>query len=273
MLPILFPLLLQVGLGPAAAPDPVAQLDLQHRPPPRTTGPNEGVKASPLEVCLDLARTNPAKAHDVATKWVARTVGAQRAMGNHCLGVANANMGKWDAARSAFMAAREEVSESGFRARMGALAGSVSLAAGNPQQALNDLDGALEGNPASPELRGSIEIDRASALVALGKDADAALALANAREELPGSAQAWLLSATLSRRMNRLAEAQQQIERAATLDPGDPAIGLEAGVIAALSGNDNAAIKSWRSVVSTSPDSPQAATAKNYITQLEAAGQ
>ena len=64
----------------------------------------------------------------------------------------------------------------------------------------------------------------------------------------------WLLSATLARRLGNLESAQAQIEAAAGLAPGDPAIGLEAGVIAALAGSDEAARKSWNSVVALAPD-------------------
>ena len=93
-------------------------------------------------------------------------------------------------------------------------------------------------------------------------------ALAQAREAEPDNAQAWLLSATLSRRQNKLIEAQAQIEKAAQLSPRDPEIGLEAGVIAVLAGNEGAARHSWRSVLEMAPDSPAAATAKQYISQL-----
>jgi Flp pilus assembly protein TadD len=77
-----------------------------------------------------------------------------------------------------------------------------------------------------------------------------------------------LLSATLSRRTGDLAAAQSQIEQAATLDPRDPAIGLEAGVIAALAGRDEAAKKSFESVIAASPDSAQGIAAKQYLAQL-----
>ena len=84
----------------------------------------------------------------------------------------------------------------------------------------------------------------------------------------PDSALAWLLSATLSRRSDDLVTAQQQIERAASLDPTDPAIGLEAGLIAALSGRDEAARASWRSVLELAPGTAAAQAAQSYLDQL-----
>jgi TolA-binding protein len=58
------------------------------------------------------------------------------------------------------------------------------------------------------------------------------------------------------------------IERAAQLFPVDPEIGLEAGVIAVLSGRDEAARKSWLSVIKAAPNSPSAKTAQGYLDQL-----
>jgi Flp pilus assembly protein TadD len=112
-------------------------------------------------------------------------------------------------------------------------------------------------------------MDRARAYVALGQQAQAQAALGEARTVAPGNAQAWLLSATLSRRQNNLADAQAQIERAAQIAPQDPEIGLEAGVIAVLSGRDAAARKSWQSVLATAPESDAAKTAKGYLAQLD----
>ena len=104
--------------------------------------------------------------------------------------------------------------------------------------------------------------------MALHREAEAATELADARVSAPGSSLGWLLSATLSRRMGHLAEAQAQIETAAKLAPTDPEIGLEAGVIAALAGQDAAARKSWQSVIAAAPDTDAATHARAYLAQL-----
>ena len=147
---------------------------------------------------------------------------------------------------------------------------AAHLAGGDPAAALAALDQARSDADKAGEakLRGTIAIDRARALVALNRQDEAAAALAEARAAVPKSAQAWLLSATLSRRQGKLSEAQQQIERAAELMPVDPEIGLEAGVIAVLSGRDAAARKSWESVVRAAPQSEAAKTAQSYLDQL-----
>ena len=109
-----------------------------------------------------------------------------------------------------------------------------------------------------------------AALVAQGKTADAAAALAEARRDAPQNPDGWLLSATLARRSGDLGAAQAQIETAAGLDPKNPQVGLEAGVIAALAGRDDAARKSWQSVIDTSPGTPEADTANAYIAEVGA---
>ena len=61
---------------------------------------------------------------------------------------------------------------------------------------------------------------------------------------------------------------QQQIEQAARVAPNDLQVGLEAGVIAALDGRDEAARESWQSVLAIAPDSGEAESARAYIQQL-----
>ena len=102
----------------------------------------------------------------------------------------------------------------------------------------------------------------------MGRNEDAVAALADARAADPANARAWLLSATLSRRLERLGEAREQIAQAALLSPQDPAVGLEAGVIAALSGRDEEARRSFESVLLVAPQSTEATRARTYLEQL-----
>ncbi|ANY18905.1 Tetratricopeptide repeat protein [Tsuneonella dongtanensis] len=264
--------LMQVGPAPTTSPITAVPPELQNRPP------RNGVRTAPMldrdanrpaiELCLDTARTEPARARSFAAEWVSRTAGLQRATGHHCLGVAAGNLGDWSAAADAFLAAREEATDPQFRARMGALAGSALLSQGKTGEALNILDAARDEATGDAFLGGSVAQDRAAALVALDRLPEASDALAEARRLVPDDPHAWLLSATLARRLNQLDAAQAHIERAAVLDPRDPAIGLEAGVIAALGGRTDAARRSFESVVATAPESPQAATARTYLGQL-----
>ena len=268
MFSILLPLVAQVGIAPTASPVSAVPPELRDRPTRNAPMPDRAPSANAIDVCLATAKSDPAKALALAEEWVSRTTGPQRAAGRHCLVIAAGNGGDWSAAAAAFLAARDEASEPRFRARMSALAGSAFLAENQAEQALSALDAGKADAAGDAELTGAIALDRASALVALGREGEAASALAEARAAVPEDAQAWLLSATLSRRTGDLAMAQSQIEQAATLDPRDPAIGLEAGVIAALAGRDEAAKKSFESVIAASPDSAQGLAAKQYLAQL-----
>ena len=270
---ILLPLaLMQVGPAPTASPITAVPPELQNRPP------RESVRNAPMldraasrpaiETCLETARTDPARARDFASEWVSRTQGLQRATGRHCLGVAAGALGDWPVAATAFLAARDEATDPQFRARMGALAGSALLSQKRHAEALALLDTVRGEASADTLLGGAIAQDRATALVALDRLPEAAEALADARRLAPGDPHAWLLSATLARRQNDLSAAQAHIEQAATLDPRDPAIGLEAGVIAAFGGRFDAARQSFQSVIDAAPTSPQAGSARLYLEEI-----
>ena len=272
-MPILLPaamMLMQAGIDPSRGQVPGVPEELRNRPPRGAAQVDRAPAQPAIDVCLATAQTDPAKARALAQEWIARTEGLQRATGRHCLGVAASNQGDWPAASEAFLAAREETSDTSFRARMGALAGNALIMQNEPSQALDEaLDRALRDAEGDSVLLGAIEQDRATALVALSRPAEASAALAKARANVPDDAHAWLLSATLSRRQGDLSAAQQQIERAASLDPRDPAVGLEAGVIAALGGRDAAARKSFESVIALAPGSEQAKAAASYLAQIK----
>lgn len=226
------------------------------------------------EGCIDEIEANPADGAVAAQKALDHATGEQRVRAGLCLGVALGAMNRWDESRDAFLRARDAAAptDSASRARLGAMAGNAALAGGSAATGLAVLDTARNDAKAAQDtdLQGSIAVDRARAFVTLGQQSQAAAALAEARTAAPGNAQAWLLSATLSRREKNLAQAQTQIERAAQIAPQDPEVGLEAGVIAVLAGRDAAARQSWQSVVATAPDSDAAKTAKGYLAQLGA---
>lgn len=272
-MPLLLALLAaQVGplVTPGAAPPLPHEREVE-RPRRRAVLPEPKFAQTPApsrrQLCIRLAEGEAS-----AASWLAQAQGADRAFAGECLGIALMRQAKWDAAERAFLAARDAAEDKPLRARLGAMAGNAALAHGSAAAALIALDSAKADAGADPALTGGIAVDRARALVMLKRNAEAATALAEARAATPGDADAWLLSATLSRRMNKLAEAQAQIEKAAALSPADPDVGLEAGLIAVLAGQEEAARRSWQSVLSTAPDSDAAATAKGYLAQLSPQG-
>lgn len=265
---ILVPLMLQVGPGGALPQAPLAipkkKAEAVAPPPPQN---------DMLKDCLQLAMHRPADGIDVAEGWLAKAKTAQdRAGARQCHAMALTRIEGWAEAAPLFLSAREDTpaAQADERARLAALAGNAGLAAQDPAGALAALDLAA-GDSArghNVKLRAAIQIDRATALVSLNRPTDAAAALSAARSADPANAEAWLLSATLSRRQGDLAAAQTQIEQAAQLMPVDPRIGLEAGVIALLLGREDAARKSWQSVLTAAPGSDAAKTAQAYLDQL-----
>jgi tetratricopeptide (TPR) repeat protein len=275
MSPLFYILLAQVGAAPAIGTSPLEtppeireQRRVAQPPAPVTTAAGPVGRAG----CIAEIEADPARGVEVAQQALWRAAGEERVRAGLCLGMALVDLERFDEAQRAFADARDAAAgdDRASRARLGAMAGNAALAGGRASAAMGALDTALADAKAVSEnaLAATVELDRARALVRLDRTSEAASALADARLLAPREAQAWLLSATLSRRENRLDEAQQQIEEAARIDPANPEIGLEAGVIAMLGGREEAARRSWRSVLATAPGSPAATTAQGYLDQL-----
>ena len=270
-------LLMQVGPNPAFGGVTDYSAEVQDRP--ERAVPVEdpaGLIASAddgwLQNCLELVETAPSRAHVQAQLRRDQTVEGEQVVAYYCLGMASAKLELWTDATTALVAARDGTgsAERRLQARFGAMAGNAALAGGNTsygldllQQAQNDAQAA----GAAP-LAAAAAIDRAFALVAQGDEVRAEAALADARRLNPQSSEAWLLSATLMRRLDRLAEAQSMIAQASELNATDPAVALEAGIIAVLGGRDEAARASWNSVIAIAPDSSHADRARGYLAQL-----
>ena len=268
----LLPLMLQAGLDPTRGGVPDYSADIQDRPPRELSIIDAPQPTSWLAQCLDQLEDEPTRAHVQAQIRRDTTNGQDRVLANHCLGLASTELGRWEEARAAFTAARQETpsEETRLRARFGAMAGNAALVTGDLPGALALLDAARADALAAQAggMQGLIALDRARVLVGLEQLDAAEAALAEARMFQPDDAETRLLSATLLRRMGKLAEAQEQVEEAARLDPTAPAIGLEAGVIAILDGREEAARSSWQSVIDLSPGTEFATSAQSYLDQL-----
>ena len=226
-----------------------------------------------LEQCLDQARDEPAAAITEASTWLGETSGAAASYPQQCLGYAYTMLLRWEAAERAFLAAHHaELASNRFRrAQLATMAGNAALAESRAEAALVALDLAATDAAAAGDaaLRSIVETDRARALVLQGNEGEAEAVLAAARTLDAQNALAWLLSATLARRLGKLADAQGLIETAAALAPEYSEVGLEAGVIAMQQGREDAAAASWRSVVEMEPDSLTAEIARGYLAQIQ----
>jgi len=219
--------------------------------------------------CLTLASKDPASAISSASLW-----GQQKGsyLARACHGFALATDFKFDLAVPMLTEAATLAQAKGDprAARFWAQAGNAAIAAGQADVAVDALDKALASKALDTAERADSEVDRARALVALGKSADGEAALATARQLAPENGAAWLLSATLARRLNKLPDALAFIQTAAALLPSDPAVALEAGNIAITAGDDNTARKQWEQVIKIGPNSRQAVTATAQLAALAA---
>jgi tetratricopeptide (TPR) repeat protein len=224
--------------------------------------------AAHLAQCLERANADPALGISDAQSWVGTGGGAYAAQ---CHGYALGKMERWAEAADTFeRGARLPDADTVTRARLWSQAGNAALLAGDAPRAARDLDQALTGALPATLTTGEIHLDRARARVATNDlkgaraDLDQAIVLAK------GDPLAWLLSATLARRMNDLPLARQHIEEAARRAPNDAPVALEQGVIYALSGDRDedarAAFRHAQELAGT--DGKIAQQAADYLAQL-----
>jgi tetratricopeptide (TPR) repeat protein len=217
--------------------------------------------------CLKQAETDAPSAVTLASEWAQNGGGY---LARACHGYALATDFKFDLAVPLLTEAARgaEAKKDDRAARFWGQAGNAAIAVGEMDVALESLNKALAATTLVATERADIEIDRARALVNLNQNTEAEAALTTARGLASENATAWLLSATLARRENKLPDALGFIQTAAALAPRDPAVALEAGNIAIAAGDDASARKQWEQVLAISPDSRQATSAKAQLAAL-----
>lgn len=222
-----------------------------------------------FDACSMLAASDPEKAIDMANQW---RIAGGGVPARHCLALAYARQERWVPAAVAFeQAARDsEVAKDGRAANLWVQAGNARLAAGEPQAARAALDTALASGNLVAEMAGEAHLDRARAAVALKDVAAARTDLDAALKLVPADPLAWLLSATLARRMDDLERAQADIAEAAKRAPDDASVALEAGNIAMLMGSPEAARVAWTGAVANQPESPAGKSAAVALKALDA---
>jgi len=236
----------------AAAPAPAGE-------PPRFTK------------CMDLATGDPAAAIDDAVRWTGEKGGM---FARQCLAVAYANQARWDSAATAFEEAAgeaETAKDSKRAATYWTQAGNAWLAAKKPPKARAAINAALASGMLQGLALGEAYLDRARAAVASGENAGARADIDVAIAKAGDDPLAWLLSATLARRMNDLPRAQKDIAEAVKRAGDDAAVQLEAGNVAAAGGDEAGAKAAWNKVVAAAPGSPQASAARAALAQFDTA--
>jgi tetratricopeptide (TPR) repeat protein len=243
---ILLPLMLQVG----STPSPLS--------------PNE----QRYDACASLATSDPKAAEAEADRFRIAGGGAKA---RQCQGMAYAQEARWGDAATAFEAAAHDAdaTRDPLAARYWAQAGNAWLAAGDPVKAQTALTTAITAGTLDAFGRGEALLDRARAQVAAGRLVSARGDIDAAQEAAPKDPLAWLLSATLARRMNDLPRAQTDIAQTLKLAPDDASVQLEAGNIAALSGDANGARTAWQTAVKLAPGTAIADNARAALAQFD----
>lgn len=263
---ILLPLLLIAQETPADRPPP-STMEQRSSLSQRVAGP-----PSPDEVryhgCLQAAMSDPQQAETRANQWRLDGGGF---VAQQCLGMAYANQGKWDAAASAFVGAAQgaQAAQDDRAASYWAEAGNARLAAGDAAGARSALDAALAAGTLTGDQRGEALLDRARALVATGDLVQARVDLDRALTLVPKDSLAWLLSATLARRSGDLARAHKDIAEAEQRAPDAAPVELEAGNIAAMSGDQESAKAAWRRAATLGRNSAAGRAAVQALQQFE----
>jgi len=253
---ILLPMLLVLQI---AAP--------KHAPPPKPVGP-PAPDAERYAHCVDLAERDPVKGAQEADRWIA---GGGTFLALQCRGLAFANGQRpVDAAADFEGAAKSAEMAQDVRAgTYWAQAGNAWLAANEPVKARNALDAALASGNLTGLQKGEAELDRARALVAQKQMTEARETIDRALADAPADPLAWLLSATLARRMQDTPRAQKDIDQALRLAATDPSVQLEAGNIAATARDEDGAKAAWTRVTQLAPNSDQARAAKDALAQFD----
>lgn len=217
--------------------------------------------------CIDMATDNPKAAEVEAGRWLLESGGS---LARQCLGMAYSNNGKWAAAAAEFEAAARaaEIARNPRSALYWAQSGNAWLAAKDPAKARSALDAAIATGTLSGLDRGEALLDRARAQVASGDLAGARNDIDPALIDAAKDPLAWLLSASLARRMDDLPRARKDIAEALRLSGNDASVQLEAGNIAALDGNEAAAKEAWKQAANIAPDTDAGRNARAALAQF-----
>ena len=221
--------------------------------------------------CLTLAESDPPSAIINASEWQKNKGGY---LAQACLATAFSEQNEHIKAAQNFVAAAAEAQAKNDKiaSAFWAQAGSEALASGDLPAAQQHLTAALVGQTLQRIPRSEALLNRARIYVAGGQLETAAKDLSQARSIMPNDSAAWLLSATLARRMNDLNGAQNFIKTAAALSPSDAHVALEAGNIAAAAGAYDIAREQWLQTIRIAPQSVQADTARKLVEQLAVIG-
>jgi tetratricopeptide (TPR) repeat protein len=241
---------------------PTAALAAQGAQPPQSAVEAE---AAAYNHCMDLAKTDPGAARDMAAKWAAQG-GAHPA--DHCYAVALIGLKQYKPAAERLDKLAEAmltVAPDSLRAEVLDQAGQAWLLAGEAARAYNDTGAALALAPNDPD----ILIDRAEAAGEAGWFDKAVGDLDIVLKSDPRRVDALIYRATAYRALNRLDPALADADAAVHLAPNSAQAVLERGNIRGLKGDLDGARQDWRTAMTLAPGSAAALAAKTNLAHLD----
>ena len=224
-----------------------------------------------FDECVKQSDLDPATAQRIAIAWAKDGGGVPAAQ---CLGIARGAAGDWKGAVDAFSTAADladKTHQPVAAANLWVSVGNAALAGGDPAKAREALTTAIASPDLADSLKGEAYLDRARAAVAANDDQAARVDLDQAEKLVAADPMAWLLSATLARRMNDPARAAADIKEAQLRAPNQSDILYEAGNIAAAAGDMAEARNQWTRAANAEPGSDASNRARAELAETGAA--
>jgi tetratricopeptide (TPR) repeat protein len=240
---------------------PTAAFAAQPAQPPQAT---VEAQETAYNRCMDLAKTDPGAARDMAAKWAAQG-GAHPA--DHCYAVALIGLKQYKPAAQRLDKLAEAmltVAPDSLRAEVLDQAGQAWLLGGDAARAYNDTGAALALAPGDPD----ILIDRAEAAGEAGWFDKALGDLDIVLKADPRRVDALIYRATAYRALDKLDPALADADAAVHLAPNSAQAVLERGNIRGLKGDADGARQDWRMAMELAPGSAAALAAKANLARL-----
>jgi len=260
----------QMGPPISAAPPPPTPV-APYVPPKRTTpgAPSaplhdESADAATYERCLNLAKTEPAAARDMAEHWLSR--GGDHPA-DHCYAVALIGLKQYKdgATHLEALAKAMDRAPDSLRADVLDQAAQAWLLQGDPARAFADETAALNLLPGQPDLL----VDRAEAAGSEGWYDKAVADLDKVLASDPNRVDALVYRASANRQLGKVDIALTDIDKAVSLAPNSVSALLERGDILSLKGDVDGARRDWVRVSELAPGTAASEAAKTNIERLE----
>ena len=215
------------------------------------------------DTCLGMVTDDPSGARDYAENWAQHGGGIGAA---HCQALARIALGDPEGGAATLDDLAGGEAPEAIRASLAGQAAQAWTMAEQPDRAFASATLALSLSGDDPDLL----LTRATAAIALGRNADAADDLGRALALDPKREDALVLRARAERALQRYDAATADVTAALGMAPEDPEALLERGILRQWRGDLDGAREDWERARALSPDSGTADLAEQNIALLDA---